>query len=339
MDRPVAFSEDSKTIEEDDDSEVNEGEPGSVWLEAALEEEFVAVHVLSDEGLSELNVGNQDGEPGEEIGNSGEVLEPAKDVVGTARHTKVCEAGNGGSNDDGIVWDTSLGAGKEDLGGLLVLGESEQVTRARVEEGVSRGRGRGQNDGVDDGWEDRDTSAVNGNDPRGVSCTDTAMEKVTGVRGNANTNCQRAEDVEEENTPEDTTNGLGDVLPGVLSLASCNGNHLNSTVGERSVDKGREKTQESTGRTCSNVLLHGAGVLPVTKSETIVARRTAEINDESDKKQANNSNDLDTGENELGFTIDGDCKDVQADDEHDDDRDPGSLIDLVVPETNNDGSS
>ena len=41
-----------------------------------------------------------------------------------------------------------------------------------------------------------------------------------------------AEDVEKQNTPEDTANGLGDVLARVFGLSSSDGDHFYATVGE-----------------------------------------------------------------------------------------------------------
>lgn len=130
--------------------EVTKGEPSGVRLESTLENQLVTVDVLGNEGLAELDVGNADADPGEQVGNSGEVLEPVENVVGTRRHTHVCKERDRGGDCDSVVWDTGLGALKEDLGGLAVLSKSEEVSGTAVEEGIGGGRGGGQNDSVDD---------------------------------------------------------------------------------------------------------------------------------------------------------------------------------------------
>jgi len=56
------------------------------------------------------------------------------------------------------------------------------------------------------------------------------------IRGNENTNGERAENVEEQDTPEDSADGLWDVLAWVFSFTSSDGDKLDTTVRESSVD-------------------------------------------------------------------------------------------------------
>jgi hypothetical protein len=44
------------------------------------------------------------------------------------------------------------------------------------------------------------------------------------------TDGQGTEDVEEQYTPKDTTNSLGDILTRVLGFTSCDSNQLDTTV-------------------------------------------------------------------------------------------------------------
>lgn len=53
-----------KSIEDYDDAEEDEGEPGGVWLEGGFEDEGVAGDALSAEGGVEADVGDGDGHPG-----------------------------------------------------------------------------------------------------------------------------------------------------------------------------------------------------------------------------------------------------------------------------------
>ena len=304
----------------------------------ALEYERVAVDVLSDECLAEAEVGNADGAPGEELGNGNQVLEPVEDVAGAGRDGHVCKEGDGGGDEDTPDWDTGLGALEKEARSLTDLGKCEQVTGAGEEESVGGRRCRGQDDGVDDRWEGWDTGTLDGNNPRRSSGTDTTVEKSSLVGRDKDTNGEGTEDVEEQDTPEDTANGLWNVLARVLSLAGSDGNHLNTTVGESGVDEGREKTSEAADIANSDVLLHGTWVLPVAKAKSVVGWSTAEVNDQGKEKQTDNGEDLDRSEDELGFSVDGYGKDVQSKNDDNDDGDPSSLVDGVVPETNNNSS-
>ena len=100
-------------------------------------------------------------------GTAYQVLEPQEDVVGAGGNGHVGEEREGGGDGDTVVWDTGLAALEEDLGCLTVLGDTEEVARAGVQESVGRGRGRGQDDGVDDVVEATDAGALDGNDPGG----------------------------------------------------------------------------------------------------------------------------------------------------------------------------
>jgi len=57
----LGVGEDGKAVEEDDDGEVNKREPGSVWLELALEDERAAVNPLGKQRRAETQVRNENG--------------------------------------------------------------------------------------------------------------------------------------------------------------------------------------------------------------------------------------------------------------------------------------
>lgn len=158
---------------------------------------------------------------------------------------------------------------------------------------------------------------------------------------NQDTNGKRAEDVEEQDTPEDTLHGLGDVLTRILGFTGSDSNHFDTTVREGSVDKSREPTQETTFSTACNVLVHGTRSLPVVETKSAFVRSTAQIDDESKDQETNNGNDLDTGKDKLGFTIDRYCEDIQTEDENNDDRYPCRDVNIrsTRPEANDGGGS
>jgi len=165
--RVVFANKDIKSIEDDNDGEVGEGKPGSVWLEPGLENKSVAVNPLSFECLVELYVCNANRAPGEEGCNSGQVLEPVERSCSTTVGIdgEIGEASNNGCEEDTPVWDTSFAAAEEEFWCLSVLCKSEHVTRSGVQESVSRRGGGSQDDSVDDGWEDWNTSILDANNP------------------------------------------------------------------------------------------------------------------------------------------------------------------------------
>ena len=227
---------------------------------------------------------------------------------------------------------------------MAILSQSIQITTPGVEESIGGRRRRRQDDGVDDGWQSRDTSSVDGNDPWGLSrprfsVFPSAEQSVVVVR-DENTDGQCAEHVEKEDTPENSTNSLGNVLARVFSLSRSDRHHLHATVGESSIDECGPETGETAGGALTDILLHRTGVLPVPETKTVVSRPSTKIDDQGHEEQSDNRDDLDTGEHEFRFAVDLDGEDVEAEDDDDDDGDPCGDIDPLgaVPELDDDGS-
>jgi hypothetical protein len=170
--RVVLANKDIKAVEENDDGEVDEGEPGGVWLETTLEDKSVAINSLRLERLVEPYIGEADRAPCEKGGDGDQVLEPTEDCRrATGANGQVCQSGDGGCDGDAPVWDTGFAAVEEESWSLSVLSKSEEVAGSGVEEGVGRRRCGGQDDGVDDRWEDWDTGILDTNNPWRSSST------------------------------------------------------------------------------------------------------------------------------------------------------------------------
>lgn len=133
--------EDVKPVEEGDHEEEGKGKPGEVRLERRFENEGVAVDALGFEGLVELDIGDADRHPGEEVGNGDEILEPGENDGRAGRAGKEGEERDGGGNHDTVVRYTGFGALEKDLWGLAVLGKGVHVAGSSVEEGVCGGCG------------------------------------------------------------------------------------------------------------------------------------------------------------------------------------------------------
>lgn len=221
------------------------------------------------------------------------------------------------------------------------LSNTEEVTRTGVEESIAGGRGRSQDDSIDDVRKSRDTGVLDGNDPGGGLSTLGIGVGELGVAGaDADTDDKGTENVEEQDTPEDTANGLGDVLAWVGSLSGSNGDHLNTTVRESGVDEGRPETSEATGGTSTDVLLHST-LLPVSETATIVVGSATKHDDKTSDEQSEDGDDLNRGEDEFSFSVNGDSEDVQADDDDDDEGDPNGrrVFAFSIPKLDKQGCS
>lgn len=58
---------------------------------------------------------------------------------------------------------------------------------------------------------------------------------------NQDADCDSSKNVEEEDTPEDPTNSLGNVPTGILSFACGHSDHLDTAVSEGSIDQNVEE--------------------------------------------------------------------------------------------------
>jgi len=127
-----------EAVEDNDYAEVDKSEPSSVWLIWRLEDEGVSIDILSNESFSEAEVGNANANPCEKLGDGSEILEPGKDSLGTATNDHVGEERDSSSDGYTVNGDTLLSAFEEDFWGLTVLGNTEEITGAGVQESVGR---------------------------------------------------------------------------------------------------------------------------------------------------------------------------------------------------------
>ena len=97
-----------EAVEEKDQGEKDQGDPAEVGLEGRLEDERIAVDALRFECFVELDVGDRDTDPGEEVGNCHEVLEPGEGFRrSTGAAAEVGEEGDGGSDEHTPIRNTT----------------------------------------------------------------------------------------------------------------------------------------------------------------------------------------------------------------------------------------
>jgi hypothetical protein len=117
------------------------------------------------------------------------------------------------------------------------------------------------------------------------------------------------------------TRGLLTVLARVGGFTSSNCNHFNTTVRERSVDKGRPKTGEATSTTSTNVFLHSA-LFPIAEPSPVMVWSSTKHDDQTSNEQSQDRYNLYGREYEFSFSVNRNSEDVKKDDDDNDDGDP-----------------
>lgn len=144
-----------EAVKQDDHGEKGEGEVGRIGLKVGAENQSAPVHALSLQRFVELDVRNGDADPGEQAGDGGQVLEPLEHLGGARRATQISQQGDGCRHQHANVRDSSadgvssyergkmpsesvipLGTFQQNLRGLAILRQREQVSTPGVEKGV-----------------------------------------------------------------------------------------------------------------------------------------------------------------------------------------------------------
>jgi len=89
-----ATNEGCEPVENDNNREVDEGEPSSEWLAYRFEDERVTVDILSYECRTESKIRNANGNPSEKLGDCRDIYEPSEHGLRTVSNDQVREKGN-----------------------------------------------------------------------------------------------------------------------------------------------------------------------------------------------------------------------------------------------------
>lgn len=96
--------EDVEAVEEDDDGEEEESSVGRVGLEGRFENKRVTVYALCFECSVKLDVRDTYADPGEKIGDRGQILEPLEYDGRSGGAAEVGQEGDGCGDHDAKVW-------------------------------------------------------------------------------------------------------------------------------------------------------------------------------------------------------------------------------------------
>ena len=208
--------------------------------------------ILGATSLDEVDVGDEDGDPGQNTEDGGQVDKVLEHLAGVIRDVHEGQEGEDGADDERRPGYTAAISLLEDGGGGLVTGKSVEGTAGNVQIGVGGGENEDENTSVDDVGEDLDTGELGGDDERGGVGTGTGLVvgegELLGVVGYDHTDEEDTETVEEEDSVEGELDGLGDAASGVLRFACSNTDKLGTKVGKGGVDEHTPETEETSQR-------------------------------------------------------------------------------------------
>ena len=127
---------------------------------------------------------------------------------------------------------------------------------------------------------------------RGVA---SVLEQVWVVVRDKQTRDEDTAHVEDEDTVEDTANGLSDVPSRALRLRSSDRDEFHTLERERCLDEDAQHTEETTkanlirrdqGRLCK-----GTWILPISEPKTIAIRSSSEVNDNTGDDKTSDQGD------------------------------------------------
>ncbi|KAI6764611.1 hypothetical protein HG531_012498 [Fusarium graminearum] len=201
--------------------------------------ESLVGQTLSLLGAAPEDVSGEDGDPGQETEDGGQVDKVAKDLCG-------------------VVGDVH---------------EGEQTERSRHAEGVDGntvlirvggGKDKDADTGVDDVGDDADACDGTSNDKgrgRSTGLGRGGKGKLLGVVWDDHADEEDGETVEEEDSVKCELDGAGDGLARVLGLGDCDTDEFGSEVGKGSVDHAGPEAEESSSVAFHDIRLEGTGEL------------------------------------------------------------------------------
>lgn len=212
---------------------------------------------------------------------------------------------------------------------MALLGERGEGTGGAVDGGVADGEDGNHNYDVHDGWKAADAGVLNGDDEwtgLGVGAAGAVEELVVGV-WDEETDDGEGDDVEKADTPENLLNRGWERLARVGGLSGGETDQLCTGESEGCCYEHGTKTLES--------VVECAWVAPVLTSDVTAIWSTAAGQDDTKDDEPDDSDDLDDREEEFRFTVALDTEQINADDNGQEDGDPGVVVNRSVrPEFN-----
>lgn len=326
----LAMDEDVVALCEGNDAAEGESEVGACGAQGGLVYEVGIGDVLGFSGAHKVDVGDEQGDPGEETEDGDQIHKVFEDGLGVAGDVHVGKAGEAGGDDEGVDGDAAAVGAGEDGGGFALAREPVDGTSGDVEVRVGGGEDEEEDAAVEDVGEDLDAGQLDGDDEGRGSCGagfPGREDQALGVVGDQGADEQNADHVEEEDPVEGEFDGARDRLARVLGLADGHADQFGTQVCERGRDHGRPEGIETARGRILDVPVERTGVLPVPEAPAVVIGAAAQHQNEGEQDQTDNDDHFEGGQPELEFTKEPDTKVVDGDYQHQEDGDPHACID------------
>jgi len=160
---------------------------------------------------AEVDVGDEDGNPGEQTKDGSQVHEVTEDLLAACGDVHVGQKTETGRKTKGVVRNTTLVGLGQELRGLTTESETVESTTGNVQIRVASTEDEKQDTGVQESRQSLDTSKLDGdNERRGSGRVGLlgSKGKLRAVVGNDHTDQKDGQDVEEDNTEEGQSDGL-----------------------------------------------------------------------------------------------------------------------------------
>lgn len=324
-----------ESLEEGDEAAEEEGDVGSPNSSWRDKWHLAVKNTLGLAGSDEVDVRNQNRDPGKDTKDGDEVDEVGEDDLGGGRNVEVSEEAESGGETQSVDWDTTAISTGEDSWSVTLNSKTVESTGGNVEIGVGGGEDENQDTGVENTWKGLDAGSLDGDDEWGSSSRSTLGSGGDGgleiwvVVWQDHSEEEDQDDVEEEDTVEGKANGLWNDLAWILSLTDGDTDQLNTEVGEDGSGQSSPESEEATSRSGGDVLLERSWVLPVAEALWILVWSTSACKDERNHDKSENDEDLEGGQPEFELSKELDTEVVDGDNGNQGDCDPDTWVDLV----------
>ena len=176
--------------------------------------------------------------------------------LSAARDVHEAEPREAARDDNSGDWQAVLRAVREDARRLSPDGETVKDTTCGEQERVAGGERGREHTGVDECGEDLDTGTPERDDVRRLRGGTAVLEQRAVVVGDEHARDEDAQNIEDKNTPEHTTDGLGDVPARGLGLRGGDRDKLHTLEREGCLDEDGDERKEAVE---ANVLRRQAG--------------------------------------------------------------------------------
>ena len=324
------MDEDVEALSERNDAAEDEGEVGACGAKGGCVYEVRVRDVLGFAGANEVDVGDEQRDPGEKAKNGDQIHKIFEDGLGVTRDVHVGQAGEAGGDGEGIDGDAAAVGAGEDGGRFALARETVNGTSGDVEVRVSGGEDEEEDAGVEDVGKDANAGQLDRDDEGGGGCRAGFLgreDQALGVVGDQGADKQNADHVEEQDTVEGELDGARDRLAWVLGLADGHSDQFGTQISECGRDHGRPKGIKTARGRILNIPVERTGLLPVPEALAVVIGAAAQHQNEGEQNQTDNDDHFEGGQPELKFTEEPDTKVVDGDNQHQEDCDPHACID------------